>query len=255
MCRILVLPGHLQSKTLYAGRIAQLRRELEEDDIELVIVNPTHLVQPRTEPDFAPFAYESDRSNTWAAYQWWGVEGEDELYKKRERQDFEATLRYLRHILETQGPFDGVWGFSQGGATAALVAALCENPSLDPIFAAPPKILSLAPIRPMKFAVIIAGFIPAGLGAEKYYTKKVRTPLLYVYGTGDVLVGEHRAEPLINSFSNRRVVFHSGGHFTPTKPTWRRFFRDYLRCFRTGYNAWQDVKLLTSPTSSPPNSP
>ena len=58
------------------------------------------------------------------AYGWWRRKGEGEPYT------YEGMDRGLATIAETMqrdGPFDGVIGFSQGGAAAGMVAALLED--------------------------------------------------------------------------------------------------------------------------------
>lgn len=66
---------------------------------------------------------------------WWTIEPRENGMIKI--LHWEETLVYLRKILIEQGPFDGVLGFSQGGALSGYLTSLLENPQLHPIFAAP----------------------------------------------------------------------------------------------------------------------
>lgn len=169
----------------------------------------------------------------------------------------EATLVRLRHILETQGPFDGVWGFSQGGACAAVLASLVADPGQHPTFAAPGPGW---PPPPLRFVVIVSGFVPLDPTCQALFARKVDTPSLLVLGKGDTVAGHgkppsphtrplcrppspsqvlipdaafpmpgpDRSLQLLDGFTNLRVEWHEGGHHVPTKPSWRRFFEAYV---------------------------
>lgn len=93
----------------------------------------------------------------------------------------------MRKVLEEQGPFDGVWGFSQGAAMAAMLASLVERPSLHPVFAAPGKDW---PPPPFKFAIIGSGFLPMDPRCAPWFSPKVETPSLHILGRADTIVGE-----------------------------------------------------------------
>lgn len=50
-------------------------------------------------------------------------------------------------------------------------------------------------------------------------------PVLHVLGDNDVVVTPERSQSLINATLNRRVEHHTGGHFTPSKASWRHFLK------------------------------
>ncbi|GAA6001825.1 hypothetical protein JCM10207_002337 [Rhodosporidiobolus poonsookiae] len=250
--RILVLPGYTQNAVILSGRMGALRRTLK-DSADLVFVDPTHVVEVPTESaaDFKD-KFDSDASSapTNAAdtpRAWWFAEtSSDGHYRKFLK--FDETLRNLRDILEKQGPFDGVFGFSQGAAAGAILAALCENPQLDPIFAAPPADSSVAwPHPPLKFAILSAGFFPLDPKVSAYFDTKLKTPSLHVLGRGDTIVGEERSVPLTQRFENARVEWHDGGHHTPSKASWRRFFQAYIEAFGKA-NGAEEAAALPSPS-------
>ncbi|KAK4704176.1 hypothetical protein P7C70_g2038, partial [Phenoliferia sp. Uapishka_3] len=85
---------------------------------------------------------------------WWFSETRNGISHYRR---LDETLMYLRNIMEKEGPFDGVWGFSQGGAMAGILTLLVENPQLHPIFA---KEGANWPPPQFKFAILGAGFEP-----------------------------------------------------------------------------------------------
>ncbi|GAA5980279.1 hypothetical protein JCM11641_005527 [Rhodosporidiobolus odoratus] len=252
--RILMLPGYTQNAAIFSGRLGALRRALK-DQAELVFVDPPHVVHVPTESaeDFKN-KFDSDASSAPASdadtpRAWWFAEPSTGDGHYRKFRDFDATLRYLRDILEKQGPFDGVFGFSQGGAAAAILAALVENPTLDPIFAAPSSDSSVQwPPKPFKFAILSAGFFPLDPQTSAYFTSKPTTPTLHVLGKGDTIVGEDRSIPLTQAFADARVEWHDGGHHTPSKASWRRFFVDYIKAFSENGGGAEAAKTLPSPS-------
>jgi len=60
---------------------------------------------------------------------------------------------------------------------------------------------------------------------------KFSTPSLHVLGRNDVIVSTARSKTLIDVFESPRVEWHDGGHFVPSKATWRQFFKDYFASY------------------------
>lgn len=189
--RVLVPPGELPYSciSLYCllsgGRLGALRRSLK-DSAELVFVDPPHVVEMPTDPSDFKNKFDSDASAAPTSEAdtpraWWFAESQDGKYRKFTK--FDETLHYLRGILEKSGPFDGVFGFSQGAACAAMLAALCENPSLDPIFAEPSSDSNVQwPPKPFQFAILSAGFFPLDPRTSAYFDTKPKTPTLHILG-------------------------------------------------------------------------
>lgn len=50
-------------------------------------------------------------------------------------------------------------------------------------------------------------------------------PVLHVLGDNDVVVTPERSQSLIDATLNGRVEHHTGGHFTPSKASWRHFLK------------------------------
>ena len=118
----------------------------------------------------------------------------------REYVGIDASLELIQHLFRTQGPFDGVFGFSQGGAMAGILSAL-------------------QPVGDVKFryAIIVSGF-PSRADAHQKYMRPgtIHVPSLHVWGTSDILVDNARSEQLSKCFVEPQVVTHGGGHFVPT---------------------------------------
>lgn len=121
---------------------------------------------------------------------WWNSGADHSSY-----EGWDESLAYLRRVIETQGPFDGVLGFSQGAAATGLLAA------------------SGADVR---FAICISGFASrASEHAALMQPGAIDLPSLHIYGEQDVLVDNARSQALADCFVNARVTTHAGGHFVP----------------------------------------
>ncbi|GAA5834201.1 hypothetical protein JCM9279_004244 [Rhodotorula babjevae] len=260
--RVLCLPGFSQNAVIFSGRIGALRRALK-DSAELVFIDPPHILEMPT-GDSSDFKnkYDSDAaaaptSDADTPRAWWFAESrEDGQYRKFIK--FEETLVYLRHVLETEGPFDAVFGFSQGAACGAILTALVEQPSLDPIFAVPSQNPDVKwPPKPFSFAVLSAGFYPLDPRANACFKTgtKPKTPTLHVLGRGDTIVGEERSVPLTEAFEGARVEWHDGGHHTPSKASWRRFFQAYFEAFGEGGGGAEAAAALPSPSAGGADTP
>ncbi|GAA5850053.1 hypothetical protein JCM8547_000997 [Rhodosporidiobolus lusitaniae] len=253
--RILCLPGYSQNALIFSGRVGALKRALLKDSAELVFVDPTHVLEVPTESaaDFKD-KFDSDAASTPTAAAdtpraWWFADTAPDGHYRKFKQ-FDETLHYLRDILEKQGPFDGVLGFSQGAACAAVLTALLENPSVEPIFSAPAKDPSATwPHPPFQFAILSAGFFPLDPKVSAYFDKKPTTPSLHVLGRGDTIVGAERSVPLTEAFVDARVEWHDGGHHTPSKASWRRFFEAYIKAFGENGGGIEAVKAIPSPSA------
>jgi len=139
----------------------------------------------------------------------------------------------LAEVLKTEGPFDGVIGFSQGGAMAAMLASLLEPTrraafeklypsgglSYPSSFTADTGYIESNFHAPLKFAVSYSGFAARGIEAYRgFYEPKIATPMLHFLGTLDAVVEESRSLALVDNCeeSEGRVVYHPGGHFLPS---------------------------------------
>ncbi|KAL0466503.1 dihydrofolate reductase [Neurospora intermedia] len=123
---------------------------------------------------------------------------------------------------------DGVIGFSQGAAMAAMLTAAMEHlkpgqprPVLTPDHEGWVKQIREANKgQPLKFCVSYSGFfaLPPELGW--LWEPKVRTPTLHVLGSLDTVVEESRSRRLIEACEEPAVVVHPGGHYVPVNKEW-----------------------------------
>ena len=140
----------------------------------------------------------------------------------------EKGLEVVANDLASQGPFDGVIGFSQGACFAALLASLLEGQSRKEAFAKAQARSSLAisyPFSfeklqhpPLKFCIPYSGFVAPGERYTAFYEPRIQTPVCSFIGSLDTLVDEARTQALADACgsSKSQVVTHPGGHFVPS---------------------------------------
>lgn len=144
-------------------------------------------------------------------------------------EGIEAGLDVVGGILREKGPFDGVLGFSQGGALSAMVAALLE-PGRRRVFdeahgkrggmAFPGSWVDAGGEGglcgghpPMKFAVVYSGFKATENKLYRgFYEGGVQTPVLHFLGGVDTVVEEARSLRLVEVTGEKELVRHPGGH-------------------------------------------
>lgn len=139
----------------------------------------------------------------------------------------DRCLESVAKILESEGPFDGVIGFSQGAALAAMVASLLERPSRKEAFSKAqekskfamqyPKAFDNLEHPPLKFCAAYCGFrAPGERYTALYEGPNIQTPMCHIIGSLDTVVEEARTQALIDAAGGAektQVVVHPGGHF------------------------------------------
>jgi len=132
---------------------------------------------------------------------------------------------------EKKKHIDGVIGFSQGGAMAAMLASALEF-TLGETHRALPKTDKSAAAAwaealrsanndvPLKFAVSYSGFYGVPEDLNWLYEPKIKTPTLHFLGSLDTVVDESRSQGLIDRCEDPVVVVHPGGHYVPINKEW-----------------------------------
>src|SRR5262249_24589066 len=127
------------------------------------------------------------------------------------------------------GPFDGVFGFSQGAALAALLMGMS----------------ALAGQPPLACAMIVGGFATGGATHAPLYAalRADARPTLHVVGRRDGIVPPERSRALAACFGRAQVVEHDGGHVVAATPQVVAAARALLLSV---------AEPLVSPTQQPP---
>ena len=140
------------------------------------------------------------------------------------------TPKELQGVVRSE-VIDGVIGFSQGGAMAAMLTAAMEHLSSSPENQFRPvttpehegwakQIRDANKGQPLKFCVSYSGFfaLPTELGW--LWEPKVKTPTMHFLGSLDTVVEESRSRRLIEACEEPVVVVHPGGHYVPVSKEW-----------------------------------
>ena len=236
--RILCLHGFRQTSQNFRGRTSALRKRLKHA-AELIYIDAPHklpLIYQNKElsSDQTPVAEVSaernkttnpENSNTSEVRRFrkgWlvtpeqyntavHVEDIDDQQYQKQTAGWEESLALLENALTTQGPFDGVLGFSQGAAVAAVLAALeCQRP---------------VNARRFKFVIICSGYrsaVPEHRDCLESWKQSggVPMPSLHIYGASqlDRQISQLDSEGLVESFieQDKMVIRHDSGHLIPS---------------------------------------
>ncbi|KYQ99757.1 DUF341 family protein [Tieghemostelium lacteum] len=245
--RILCLHGYKQNGTIFKSKTAVLRKSMK-DIAEFIYIDAPHIV---------------DEKNGTSS--WWRASKDGKEYR-----GWEVTLDYLREVFITQGPIDGVLGFSQG---AVLCSLLCSISSLnsDPTL----ENNMYHNCFSFRFGLLFSGFqsrasihqslypcsehnngshnitshnlngsndcldnssnsnSPQQSSSPKqsYPLNKIQTPSLHCWGKSDELILASNCESLSSHFSNPQIYEHSYGHLVPTSKADIQTYRNFLTTF------------------------
>lgn len=225
--KILMLHGYTQNGPLFHAKTRALEKHLQKSFPDLLLSYPTGPMQlkPSDIPGFDPTS--SEDPDSIEAYGWWR---RSNTADPPEYVGLETGLETVAKILESEGPFDGVIGFSQGACMAAMVASLLEGESRKQAFAkaqskSPLAISFPAPFErlvhpPLKFCAAYSGFRAPGDRYRGFYEEPhIQTPVCHFVGSLDSVVDESRTQALIDAAGGSektQVVIHPGGHFVPS---------------------------------------
>ena len=226
-------PGYTQSGPAFHAKTRALEKHLQKHFPSTTLVYPTapHVLNVADIPGYTDISNDSQADAPPEAFGWWRRKGDDPIVYDGLGKGLDAIADTIRK----EGPFDGVMGFSQGGAAAAMVASLLEDGEgrmrgyeamRDRGGVERP--LSFVEngehgkrIQPaMKFAVVYSGFRAPGKLYEGFYEPKISTKTLHFQGQLDSVVDEGRSRGLIDVCEEPEVVVHPGGHFLPSQRPW-----------------------------------
>ncbi|XP_064323675.1 esterase OVCA2 [Phalacrocorax carbo] len=209
--RLLGLHGYRQSERRFRQRTGALRKALR-GRAELVAVSAPHPVPGGEDGD----GDGDDPPRGW----WFSGPGTFEAGEAAAAPaGLEESLSAVAAALAEHGPFDGLLGFSQGAALAAMVCALRARG--DPRF-------------PVAFAILVAGFTSRAPSHGHFYREPIALPTLHVMGDTDTVIAAPLSRELAQHFVEPVVLTHPGGHFVPTAAPQKKAYLDFLDLFRHG---------------------
>jgi fermentation-respiration switch protein FrsA (DUF1100 family) len=210
-----MLHGYTQSGPLFRAKSRAVEKHLQKAFPGTTLTYPTGPLQLRASdvPGLDPSTTTSDAEDI-EAYGWWR---RSNTADPPEYIGIDDGLSEVSKTLAQQGPFDGVVGFSQGAALAAMVSSLLEagperreafrrfhanesssSSSLSIPF--PPSFNQLQH-PPMKFCILYSGFVAPGERYRAfYYSPRISTPSFHFIGSLDSVVEEGRSRTLFDAF-------------------------------------------------------
>ncbi|KAL3481081.1 serine hydrolase-domain-containing protein [Aspergillus californicus] len=229
--RILMLHGFAQSSERFQVKARLIVEQFTTDLLPKILPEyPGGLEY--IFPD-APFRFGSDseESSGLESRAWWLNLDDFSKYV-----GLENTLVRLSESLNGQ-PIHAAVGFSQGGALAAMITALCDastNNVRRNMLAAQGLpvdtfLRNLPGQQPLKFVVCVSGF----RGTMKYYSgfykQTITTPSMHIIAALDTMIPEEKSLDLIAAFKNPEVIHHAGGHYIPRDRVLLRRVGDFVR--------------------------
>ncbi|XP_012787368.2 esterase OVCA2 [Sorex araneus] len=213
--RVLCLAGFRQSERGFREKTGALRKALR-GRAELVCLSGPHPVREAAGPSSEPCPPEEQPRG------WWFSEADADVFTALEEpaacRGLDAALATVARALQQLGPFDGLLGFSQGAALAALVCALGQ--AGDARFPVP------------RFLILVSGFCPRGRDfKEPILQAPLALPSLHVFGDTDRVIPSQESMQLANLFPGAVTLTHTGGHFIPAAAPQRQAYLKFLDQF------------------------
>ncbi|CAK7201554.1 Family of serine hydrolases 3 [Sporothrix eucalyptigena] len=226
--KILMLHGYTQSGPLFRAKTRALEKLLQKSlapfHLVPVLFYPTgpNRLRPQDMPGYTPpedgAEAEEEESDSWA---WWRRDDATGTYRF-----FSEGMNRLADTITEAGGVDGVLGFSQGGAAAAMLAAALEPGRKVPDavegyeWSWVERLRAANGGRPLSFAVIYSGFFAPPEALRWLYEPVITTPTLHYIGGLDTVVDETRTQALVDRCVSPATLTHPGGHYVPISKEW-----------------------------------
>ncbi|CAD6267459.1 unnamed protein product [Miscanthus lutarioriparius] len=232
--RILCLHGFRQNASSFKGRTSALAKKLKHI-AELVFVDAPHElsfvyqpIQGHCSDKPSPLSVTPNRKFAWLIapnshcnpeQDWRAADVPfDPLQYQQQTEGFEESYTYLENAISRMGSFDGILGFSQGAAMAALFCRQQQKICGSPKF---------------RFGMFCSGY-PAPVG--DFGNEPIKLPSLHCFGNGDGHDRQiaNRASAELAGFFEQdccSVVEHDMGHIIPTRSPYIDRIKDFLSSF------------------------
>ncbi|KAK8852312.1 serine hydrolase FSH [Apiospora arundinis] len=246
--KILMLHGYTQSGPLFKNKTGALNKLLNKTlspppynyTVSLVYPTGPHNLRPADIPGYQPPEGGDAEVDDGAPSDNWGwFRREDATGKYR---GFGEGMHRIAETIREAGGVDGVLGFSQGGAQAALVAAALESErrSLPEALAGEDSWASALRAanggRALRFCIVYSGFVARDEELQWLNEGGMATPSLHFLGGLDTVVDETRSRGLVEACGpegqdggKAKVLVHPGGHYVPVSKEWTMPVVGFLR--------------------------
>ena len=237
--KILALHGYTQSGPGFQRKIHRLQSHLENIFPGVQFCFPTGVVRLRPSEkalglssrlsgpaasDDSPDPDDKPDPDDIDAYAW------HTLHDARDPPTgFVESLNTLADVLRTEGPFDGILGFSQGALLAVMVASLLEGEprrkafkraqeDFPESFPYPPS-FEILEHPPLKFGITYGALMGRGKKYAAFYNNPfIQTPFIHFCGCWDPVVGIDMAQAVVDARigGDKCIrITHPGAHIVP----------------------------------------
>ena len=207
--RVLCIHGYRQNEKTFRERSGGFRK-LFKKQIDFIFLSSPHEIHE--EVNLA--RPEEERERGW----WFSRPGRS--YNALDTTDictgYQESLQVIKEIFLSEGPFDGVLGFSQGAAFLSLLCTLRNDPTSNLNF---------------KFAILIAGFKSLVSPHASMYRNPIDCPSFHIIGSTDGVIPTQSSEDLLTVFMDGMAYRHDGGHYIPSSPQVRTALLEFLEPF------------------------
>jgi predicted esterase len=130
------------------------------------------------------------------------------------------TCQWVVSLFKREGPFDGVFGFSQGAALTALLVGLRSHDG------------TTTEHKPLAFdfAIMVGGFLANDPDLARLYDshESYDLPSIHIIGRSDFIVPSEYSRKVAAKFRNPLVLEHNGGHVIAGTPLIRKRVASFL---------------------------
>ncbi|XP_028553685.1 rhodanese-like domain-containing protein 6 isoform X2 [Dendrobium catenatum] len=210
----------------FKGRTSSLAKKLK-NNVEFIFIDAPHelpfIYQP-TEQQISPVLLEKCKKRfAWLISPNSTSSDEkeqqfDPFQYKMQTEGFELSYSYLQDVVLKNGPFDGILGFSQGAAIAALFLEQQQRSGQ---------------VSGLRFAVLCSGFSTV---SSKSVGGFIKCPSLHIFGDGrgrDRQINCEVSRDLADLFDKNSSVTieHDMGHIIPTRSPYIDQIKAFLLSF------------------------
>ncbi|VDK23899.1 unnamed protein product [Taenia asiatica] len=207
--RILCIHGYRQTGNGFREKSGSFRKILKDSCEFVFIDSPLKIPTPDGTTDQGSGWWFSKSDDSFSA-----IESTDYL------RGFDESVEVVKNALKEQGPFDGIFAFSQGAAFVTLLQFLMEQHPQE--WNAPT----------VKFAILVATFKSRSSLHAPLYKEPIKMPTLLVYGADDKVIPAEMTEELLPFYAAPQTTFvHPGGHMIPTNAAAKEAFRTFIGQF------------------------
>jgi hypothetical protein len=228
--KILMLHGYRQNEAIFKDKTGGVRKKLKF--IDFVYCEAPNLVPKSTTVD-EPVQSDSDTgekkngadasSSINQIKKCWFLKWTERPTNNSTAfiEDFEKTLDYLDQVFAEKGPFDGIWGFSQGATVSYILCKLLNDGQL---------VEKRKNIR-FNFAIISATCQgPHEPEFDGYYDieKKISIPSLHLIGKSDWIIPYEKSLEMTKLFVEPTIYIHESGHYIPRTSESKEIYTNFL---------------------------